>query len=62
MEIDVRTIENLRNYYAPKPDVVTKLPDPKSCVDGQQAVLKDDTTYTLYILVGGAWKKVATLT
>lgn len=60
--VDVQQVEDLRNWFNAKVEVVNKLPDIRSVVDGTQLVLKNGQTLTLYIAVEGVWRIVTVLT
>lgn len=57
-------LEDLRNYYNPKAEVVKKLPDPKIAIDMQtiyvQSTKTDGSTIlTPYTMLNGSWHKQA---
>lgn len=60
--VDVEQVEDLRNWFNPKVEVVTKLPDVRSVVEGTQLVYKNGQTLTLYIAVEGVWRIITVLT
>lgn len=56
--LDNNDIEELKRYFAPKIEIVSVLPNPKSVEDNKKVLLQnDDGTYTEYTLIKGYWYK-----
>ena len=51
------TKEELKDYFTPKAELVTKLPNAKDVDDLTQAILDNDNgTYSVYRMLKGSWK------
>jgi hypothetical protein len=49
-------IEELRNYFMPKPEIVSSLPNPKGMENFKIIYIKQsDNTYKRYNLLNGTW-------
>lgn len=60
--IPLEQIEQLRQYFSPKIESGTRLPDVRSVNDGTQFVVDTGTTRTLYIMYKGKWNLIGNLT
>lgn len=58
-KFNVDDIEELKEYFAPKPETVTALPDKNTVPDYAMVIIKGSNK--LYIMVNGEWKLVSTL-
>lgn len=60
---NINEIEDLRHYFFPAAETVSKLPDKRSVPDWTTVMLnKSDGTKDLCVLINGQWYKVSTLT
>lgn len=57
MEIDVRHIEELKNYFAPKILSGKYLPNPKTVTDNQEFYLFVDGVYKEHKMFNGKWHR-----
>lgn len=51
-------IETLKSIFAPKTEIVNRLPNVVDKSDGDIIVVQGSTTYDMYILIKGKWRKV----
>jgi hypothetical protein len=60
--ITLQQIEELREYFSPKPQSGARLPDVRSVADGVQFIVDTGITRTLYIMYKGKWNLIGNLT
>ena len=60
--LELKTIEELKQYFQSKEEIVTKLPDKKNIEEGKLFLLKKDNTFTEYKLIEGEWSSGQTFT
>lgn len=53
-------LEELRNHFNPKPEIVKTLPNPREVQDFKVVYIKQtDGTYTEYKMLNGEWYEVS---
>ncbi|MCZ2269940.1 MAG: hypothetical protein LC124_13910 [Ignavibacteriales bacterium] len=53
---NLELLEELRNYFSPKQEIVKVLPDPKTVSDFKTVYIKQsDGTYKQYKMLNGTW-------
>lgn len=52
-------LQQFREYFAPKPEIVTSLPNPRGIENFKEVFIKQsDGTYNLYKMINGRWEEV----
>ena len=52
-------LQQLREYLAPKPEIVTSLPNPRGIENFKEVFVKQsDGSYKMYKMLGGSWYEV----